>query len=51
LAREVLKNRGTIKQDEEFKSKPEDFESEEIEKPPERDREPRRDSYKRKFNR
>ena len=32
LAREVLKNRGTIKEDEEFKQKPEDFESEEIEK-------------------
>jgi len=32
LAREILKNRGIIKQDEEFKIKPEDFESEEIEK-------------------
>lgn len=51
LAREVLKNRGVIKQDEEFKPKPEDFESEEIEKPPERERETRRDNYKRKFNR
>jgi len=53
LAREVLKNRGVIKSDEEFKSKPEEFESEEIEKLPERERErePRRDNYKRKFNR
>jgi small subunit ribosomal protein S2 len=33
LAREILKNRGTIKQDEDFKMKPEEFESEEIEKP------------------
>jgi small subunit ribosomal protein S2 len=33
LAREVLKNRGVIKEDEEFKQKPEEFESEEIEKP------------------
>jgi len=33
LAREILKNRGTIKQDEDFKQKPEDFESEEVEKP------------------
>jgi small subunit ribosomal protein S2 len=33
LAREILKNRGTIKQDEDFKIKAEEFESEEIEKP------------------
>ena len=32
LAREILKNRGTIKTDEEFKTKPEDFESEEVER-------------------
>jgi small subunit ribosomal protein S2 len=33
LAREILKNRGTLKQDEDFKMKTEEFESEEIEKP------------------
>jgi len=33
LAREILKNRGTIKQDEDFKMKAEEFESEEMEKP------------------
>jgi small subunit ribosomal protein S2 len=33
LAREILKNRGTLKQDEDFKIKAEEFESEEIEKP------------------
>jgi small subunit ribosomal protein S2 len=32
LAREILKNKGTIKQDEDFKMKAEDFESEEMEK-------------------
>lgn len=32
LAREVLKNRGTIKTDEEFTAKPEEFESEEVER-------------------
>jgi len=53
LAREVLKNRGVIKQDEDFKIKPEDFESEEMERT---ERENRRDdfkkeTYKKKFNR
>jgi small subunit ribosomal protein S2 len=43
LAREILKNRGTIKQDEDFKSKPEEFESEEMEKQPERERDNRRE--------
>ncbi len=43
LAREVLKNRGTIKSDEEFKMKPEDFESEEMEKQPDRERDNRRE--------
>ncbi|MEM5872318.1 MAG: 30S ribosomal protein S2 [Candidatus Aenigmatarchaeota archaeon] len=32
LAREILKNKGIIKQDEDFKLKPEDFEAEETEK-------------------
>jgi small subunit ribosomal protein S2 len=36
LAREILKNRGMIKTDEEFKSKPEEFESEEMERDRER---------------
>ena len=53
LAREILKNRGTIKQDEEFKPKPEEFESEEMERSErefKRD-DRKRDTYKRKFNR
>jgi len=33
LAKEILKNRGTIKQDEDFKMKAEEFESEEMENP------------------
>lgn len=56
LAREILKNRGTIKQDEDFKPKPEEFESEEVERTTEREN--RRDdsrrgrgNYKRRSNR
>lgn len=53
LAREILKNRGTIKQDEDFKPKPEEFESEEIEKTEREVRREdfRREKYKRRPNR
>ena len=53
LAREVLKNKGIIKQDEDFKPKPEDFESEEMERTERETRrdDSRRDNYKRRFRR
>jgi len=52
LTREVLKNRGTIKTDEEFKVKPEDFESEEVEREKERvERPPRERDRKRVIKR
>jgi small subunit ribosomal protein S2 len=43
LAREILKNREVIKTDEEFKVKPEDFESEEVEREREKAERPMRE--------